>query len=269
MDIDASFLLQMLQMEEEDNDEDREMAGTAAAVLLLGAEEARRLRPERRTQSRLYLCRPQLLPNPRFDTPWQALHASKSNRAYITTMGFDVDTFDDIIQAGFGNAWYTTPIPQDDVRATGNPRPGARSLDAAGALGLVLHYLNSTMREISLQQIFALIPTTVSRYITFGLQILLQVLRRIPDAAIVWPGSVEDFQSCTDLIVERHPRLTGAFASLDGLNLGVQTSEDEEMENATYNGWLCEHFISSVLAFSPRGPSTRSFAHEHRTDFTW
>ena len=30
----------------------------------------------------------------------------------------------------------------------------ARSLNAAGALGLVLHYLNSTMQEISLQQIF-------------------------------------------------------------------------------------------------------------------
>jgi hypothetical protein len=25
------------------------------------------------------------------------------------------------------------------------------------------------------------------------------------------------------------------------------------MENATYNGWLCEHFISSVLVFSPKG----------------
>jgi hypothetical protein len=73
-----------------------------------------------------------------------------------------------------------------DVSATGKPRLCARSLDAAGALGLVLHYLNSTMREISLQQIFALIPTTVSRYITFGLKILLKVLQKMPDATIEW-----------------------------------------------------------------------------------
>jgi hypothetical protein len=109
------------------------------------------------------------------------------------------------------------------------------------------------MREISLQQIFALIPMTVSRCITFALRILLAVLRKFPAAAIRWPRSDEDFQSFNDLIIQRHPRLTGAFASIDGLNLPVQTAEDEEMENATYNGWLCEHFISSVLVFSPKG----------------
>jgi hypothetical protein len=180
-------------------------------------------------------------------------------------MGFDVPTFHDIIDAGFGSAWYSTPISRADVSTAGNPRPGARSLDAAGALGLVLHYLNSTMREISLQQIFALIPTTVSRYITFALNILLGVLRKMPDAAIRYPGAVEEFQALNDLIVERHPRLKGAFAGLDGLNLPVQTAEDEEMENATYNGWLCEHFISCVLAFCSRGLSSSFLSHHFLT----
>jgi hypothetical protein len=55
------------------------------------------------------------------------------------------------------------------------------------------------------------------------------------------------------LIIARHPRLTGAFASIDGLNLACQTSDDPEIENATYNGWLSAHFISSVLVFSPKG----------------
>ncbi|KAG2079010.1 hypothetical protein BDR04DRAFT_997850, partial [Suillus decipiens] len=78
-------------------------------------------------------------------------------------------------------------------------------LNAGGALGFILHYLNSTMQETSLQQIFALIPCT------------------------------------------------GAFRSIDGLKLPVQTSEDDEIENATYNGWLSEHFISSVITFSAEG----------------
>ncbi|KAJ7717308.1 hypothetical protein DFH07DRAFT_762063 [Mycena maculata] len=186
----------------------------AAAIIWVGAEEARKLRAERRKQSRLYLCRPQLLPNPRYNTPWQVLHASGSDRAFITTMGFNCQTFHGIIKAGFGSAWYSTPIPRNDVRTMGQPHPGARSLDAEVALGLVLHYLNSTMREISLQQIFALIPTTVSRYITFGLSILLMVPQN-SNAAIRWPGSIDKFQSYNDLIVERHPRLTGAFASVD------------------------------------------------------
>jgi hypothetical protein len=53
--------------------------------------------------------------------------------------------------------------------------------------------------------------------------------------------------------------LTGAFASIDGLNLASQTSDDEDIKNATYNGWLCEHFISSVLVFSPQGKQNRCY----------
>ncbi|KAJ7351587.1 hypothetical protein DFH08DRAFT_694514, partial [Mycena albidolilacea] len=82
---------------------------------------------------------------------------------------------------------------------------------------------------------------------------ILNSLHRIPEAQIRWPGSLGGFQRYNDLIIQCHPQLTGAFSSLDGLNLPVQTAEDEEMENVTYNGWLCEHFISSVLCFSPDG----------------
>ena len=75
----------------------------------------------------------------------------------------------------------------------------------------------------------------------------------MPAAAISWPKTLVDFREYNDLIVERHPRLTGALASIDGRNLACQTSEDEEIENATYNSWLCEQFVSSVLVFSPKG----------------
>ncbi|KAG6847397.1 hypothetical protein H0H93_008476 [Arthromyces matolae] len=256
MDDIAIMLHALQQMEEEqlqDEDDDNEEAGMVAAVVVLGAEEARRIRAERRHPNRLYLCRPQLLPNPRIATPWQTLYDSRSDRAFITTMGFDVATFEYILASGFATHWNWTAIPRSETTSTSAPRPGRRSLDASGALGLVLHYLNSTMREISLQQIFALIPTTVSRYITFGLKIFLRVLREIPEAAIKYPSGAEEFQELNDLIVVRHARLTGAFASIDGLKLPVQTSADEDIENATYNGWLSEHFVSSVLAFSPKG----------------
>ncbi|KAJ7262793.1 hypothetical protein B0H12DRAFT_1001315, partial [Mycena haematopus] len=225
----------------------------AAATIVVGALIARERHSEQRSISRIYLTRPQLLPDPRRDTPWQVLYASRSDRAYITTMGFDVQSFNDILEAGFEGTWYTTPIPRADTATTGNPRPGARSLDAAGALGLALHWVNSTMREISLQQIFALVPTTVSRYIQFSLDILLAVLRQIPDARIQWPSGINQFQEYNDLIIQHHPLLEGAFASIDSLNVPVQTADDPEIENSTYNGWLCEHFVSSVLVFSPKG----------------
>lgn len=264
MNFDASFLQQQLQdLEDDEIEEEQVMAGTAVAVLLLGVIETHQLRVERRRRTRLYLCRRQLLRNPRGATPWQILYWSRNDRAYITTMGFDVASFNTILAAGFDVAWTTTPIPRADGRGTAATRPNARSLDASGALGLLLHYLNSTMREITLQQVFALIPTTVSRYITFGLEILLATLRTMPAASVEWPDHDDEFGAYNELIIERHPRLTGAFASIDGLNLICQTSSDEEIENATYNGWLCDHYVSSVLVFSPKGNRVLFSSHSH------
>ena len=116
------------------------------------------------------------------------------------------------------------------------------------------------MREISLQQIFALIPATVTRYVDFSLNILHQVLPQIYDARITWPD-VEEMEEYAELIGRRHPTLAkdhggaweGAFGSIDGLNCPIASSEDPELENASYNGWLHAHVCSNVIVFSPRG----------------
>ncbi|KAH8099883.1 hypothetical protein BXZ70DRAFT_872038, partial [Cristinia sonorae] len=136
---------------------------------------------------RLYLRRAELLPNPRAETPWQVLRGIRSDRAYITTMGVDVATFDYLLESGFANAWSHQTIPLTDANPHGQPRVGGRSLDAIGALGLYLHHLNSCMTDTSLQEIFALIPSMVSRYLKFSRNALLSVLRSILEAAIRFP----------------------------------------------------------------------------------
>ena len=108
------------------------------------------------------------------------------------------------------------------------------------------------MRQVSLQQIFSLVPSTVSRYLRFALSILLEVLRHVPQAAITWPQG-DEFLELSGYVTARHPLLRGVFGSIDGLNLPCQVSSDIEMENATYNGWLHDHFISSVIVFSSKG----------------
>ncbi|KDR70605.1 hypothetical protein GALMADRAFT_50277, partial [Galerina marginata CBS 339.88] len=248
----------ILEDEEEAEDEAEdgvlEAAGVVLGVTLFTADEAQRRRAERRWQTRQYLVRAELLPNPRGQTAWQRLYQARKDRGFITTMGFDVETFDYILHSGFAETWMSTPIPRTDTSIQGGARPGAQSLDPAGGLGLVLHYLNSTMTEVSLEEIFVLIPSIVTRYINFCLEILLHTLRNaIPEAYLGWLQTPQEFNKCSDLIIRRHPRLSGAFASIDGLNLAVQTSKDEEIENATFNGWLHKHFISTVLVFSPLG----------------
>ncbi|KAG6808001.1 hypothetical protein H0H92_005724 [Tricholoma furcatifolium] len=254
MSDELEFLCLLTQEEEEDELEAensmQQAARYAALAIYLGASGSRQERAARRI--RLYLTRRDLLPDPRVDTPWQQLYNSQNSRAFITTMGFDVPTFDYILESGFRELWDTTPIPRGDAPGSATPRLSSRSLDAAGALGLALHYLNSTMHAVSLMEIFALIPSTVSRYIRFSLSILLTILQKMPESEIRWPYG-EEFEELNSLVIARHPLLTGAFGTMDGLNLAVQTSANQEIENATFNGWLHDHFVSSVLAFGASG----------------
>ena len=81
-----------------------------AAVLLAAVDDADAARRARECLNRTYLCRPQLLPNPRFDTPWQALYHSGSDRAFVTTMGVDVETFHHILENGFRLMWAIVPV---------------------------------------------------------------------------------------------------------------------------------------------------------------
>lgn len=175
---------QLLNDDEAELCYDDEGGEVVAAALICGIEVSRQERIDARNPHRSYLCRPQLLPNPRINTPWQVLYNSQNDRAFITTMGIDVTTFASLLTTGFAQLWYETPILRDDVNAHGNTRSERRSLDAAGALRLVLHYLSSTMHAISLQQIFAIIPSTVTRYLKFGLNLLLLTLRTMRDAKI-------------------------------------------------------------------------------------
>lgn len=165
MDDYADYLyLQSQVVEEENNQQDYQDAllALSAAMIVVGGNQTNELRAARRSETRQYLCRDQLLPDPRQNTPWQALYHSRNDRAFITTMGLDVKTFDHVLNSGFASCWNQTPVHRNDTDPDGAPRPGRRSLDAAGGLGLILHYLSSTMTEISLQEIFAIVPSTVS-----------------------------------------------------------------------------------------------------------
>lgn len=252
--MDILSIITQQQDDEEDEEENRlyllTVAGLVCGILGNEMQSARRRNP-----SRLYLTRPQLMPNPRSESPWVRLWAGQEDRAFITTMGFDVRTFRFLLEGHghFADVWESTAIPREDVSTNGVPRLVQRSLDAAGALGLVLHFLGSAILEVQLQQIFAVVPSVLNRYLNFSLDILRTVLRRMKAAQITLPRTPDEYQEYSDLITARHSLLEGAFASIDGLSLLAEVSNDPEIENATYNGWKTDHVITNVLVFSPKG----------------
>jgi len=235
---------------------DEEYAGAAAMMVMLhNMIMARQACSECQKPHQLYLCRHELMPDPCMNMPWQQLWDSQEDCAFITTMGFDVRTFRLMLEGPnqFGDRWNTQAIPQNDVKTNGRTCLGSRSLDGAGALGLVLHYLGSAMLEVSLQQIFAITPSVLSRYLDFAQDILYDTLHFLKEAAISMPQKIEEFKRFSNLICQRHSLLQGAFGSIDRLSLAAQESEDPEIENATYNGWKSDHCINNVLVFAPDG----------------
>ncbi|KAK2463833.1 hypothetical protein APHAL10511_004138 [Amanita phalloides] len=93
---------------QQSNDEHRQEAITIAGLNVYGLGEAERLHAE---CHQLYLVWDDILETPQEGTPWQVLNSSKNDWVFITTMGFNVATFDLILSSRFEEWWNSMPIP--------------------------------------------------------------------------------------------------------------------------------------------------------------
>jgi hypothetical protein len=102
--MDELILSHLAQMEADGEEEDEDYtieAATATLLMYTGAEKSHLAHAQNHLPNCLYLCQPQLCPNPRIDTPWQHLYRSFTDHAFTMMMRFDVQTFESILQAGF------------------------------------------------------------------------------------------------------------------------------------------------------------------------
>ncbi|KAG8711381.1 hypothetical protein FRC09_020637 [Ceratobasidium sp. 395] len=218
-------------------------------IVLDPSDEATFVRDEAIKQAIIALL---LKPQPRIESAWQALWRSQDNDGFVVALGMDVATFNYILDSGFRNTWDTSTIPRGGVDPSGFPRLSRRSLDAPGALGLVLCYLRKVSNEMVLQAIFAVVPSSLNRYVHFALEILHELLPKLPECRFLWPTHQEMMESA-NWIQDRHPMIHGAFRFMDGLKLPCQTSDDPMEQNAMYNGWCRAHTVSNVIVFAPNG----------------
>jgi hypothetical protein len=174
-----------------------------------------------------YLTQSDIPCNPMLDSAWASLWRSQSDRAFITTMGLDVTTFDDLL-GRFADRWNFSTIDWANVNRHGKPQIGRRLLDASGCLGLVLHWLCLTMASYTLQQLFAITPAVCLRYLLTGLQHLLLCLREHPQARFLWPTTKDKAPRHSKQIERKFPCLTNCIGFVDGVNLPVSVSADEE-----------------------------------------
>ena len=104
----------------------------------------------------------------------------------------------------------------------------------------------------SLQMIFGLTQNPVSVYLRFGRRILISLLSSEPDARIKLPD-IETLQDHIASVHRRHPLLENVWCIMDGVKLYLQEAGSSTVENAYYNGWKCDHYVSAVIVFCPDG----------------
>jgi hypothetical protein len=108
-DFTVQFLL--LNGDEADLFDNNKSAQVLATALIAGIKISQQESINTQNPHYLYLCRPQLLPNPHINTLWQVLYRSQNDWAFITTMGINVDTFASLLTSGFAQRWYEMPVP--------------------------------------------------------------------------------------------------------------------------------------------------------------
>lgn len=127
-----------------------------------------------------------------------------------------------------------------------------RLLDTYSCLGLCLHYLNSTMRQKTLQQLFGAPPAVVSREIRNGLQCLQHCLKSIPEAGINWPTPTE-MQQYASIINKREPSLKHIWGFTDGTTFKIYNPSNNVKQNAYYSFTKSCTVVNNVFCFTADG----------------
>ena len=173
-----SLLLMAAVMHDEEQQQNHQLiiqqvvAATAAILCLYQVKQ----RIRRRTYQ---VYRRAIIPYSR--SAWQFLYDSCRRRnddiSMLTVCGVDIATFHFILEA-----------IQPFMNRSRSGRP--RILPPHAELALTLHYLNGTIQEKHLCQIFGITLSTVNRTIHRVLDALNNVLPMLDDAKIKWPTPV-------------------------------------------------------------------------------
>ncbi|KAE9267140.1 hypothetical protein PR003_g31881 [Phytophthora rubi] len=119
-------------------------------------------------------------------------------------------------------------------------------------LGLLLAFYVGSMQRASLCKEFGVPPSTLARVLNAAEAALSQALHDFAPARIVWP-SLERQKALAPLVARRHHLMQYTWGFLDGKNYRVQQPPNPDVQNAHYNGWLHNVFVTGTLCFSADG----------------
>lgn len=197
------------------------------------------------------------LPSPS-DSPWNEVHESCHDGAFVTVTGFDRESFLCLLalfQPCFEG--FTPWVANQDgfncrcLKPT-ERRGRKRIVVAASCLGSVLFWCRFSGGEFTLQGWFGFAGGHANSWLRFGRRMLLKASEGHPDAVAEMPtdGMLE---FCEEAIHKRHSSLKNVCCFADGLKLDFEACDDLEEQGMHCNGWTHGHCVTNPLVFSAAG----------------
>jgi hypothetical protein len=93
------------------------------------------------------------------------------------------------------------------------------------------------------------------RYLRFGRVVLLYILKQDPKIAVKLPDTEDQVYDMVAAIGKKYKLLQKelVFAAMGGAKLYLQQSSNHEIQNAFYNGWKHDHYVTNIFLFTPDG----------------
>ncbi len=103
-----------------------------------------------------------------------------------------------------------------------------------------------------LQLVFGLTYTNLSVYLRFGVRLFVKTFRDDLLARVSIP-SADKIKSFKEAFAAWHLILIDCWVTMDGLKLFLQQSGNAIIQERYYNGWMHDHYVTSVFCFCPDG----------------
>ena len=226
------------------------VVSAALIISIVTEEKVRKRRTRQPTFLRAALARPS---KGRNSTAWRILLTFGTPRDFIKSTNFPKQIIVDRILPKFERvrARFNYGSPYRKGPKTRGRVPQVDSMDL---LGPALWYLKSRCTMYSLCPVFGLVPTTVSVWLDYALEVLLRVVnkRKHRDFEIRWP-TVDEMKLSAELLWKSRPQwhlLRGVFGVVDGGRMPCAHYVDPELQNAFFEGFTQNEEVTNLLVFN-------------------
>jgi hypothetical protein len=164
-------------------------------------------------------------------------------------MGFNIDSFNRILLK-FG-PMYSGHMSFDEsgrIVEFEYTRGQKREVQPEDCLMLVLVWMQTRGSLNVLQLVLSLTYTNLFVNLRFGVRLFVEKFRDDPLAGVNIP-SAEEIKSFKQAFAVWHPLLTNCWVTMDGLKLFLQQSKNAIIQEHYYNGWMHDHYVTSVFSF--------------------